>query len=114
VAQELANGFLALRVISVTAAVTFVRLMLAARKEEKFIIDSALITGDPEKDSKLYDKEKERQANWPVGRIASQATILLLVLCLLLALQALGRNSLAIALLNWSLAFSSDDFFMAR
>jgi hypothetical protein len=113
VTKELASGFLALRVISVIAAATFARLMLAAREEEKFVIDMSLITGDREKDSKLLDEEKKRQANWPVGQIASQATVLLLVLCLLLALQALRRDSLAIALLNWSFAFSSDDFFMA-
>ena len=111
VAQELANGYLALRVISVIAAATFARLMLAAREEKKFILPD--VTGDPEKDSKLLDEEKKRQANWPVGQIASHATVLLLVLCLLLALQALRRDSLAIALLNWSFAFSSDDFFMA-
>jgi hypothetical protein len=113
-AQELAKGVLVLRVISVTAAVTFVRLMLVGMKEEKFVISASSLSGDyREKDHKLFEEERNRQAKWPVERAAGQATALLLVLCLLWALQIIGRNSLSIDFLNWSFAFSSDDFFMA-
>jgi hypothetical protein len=54
VAQELAKGVLVLRVISVTAAVTFVRLMLVGMQEEKFIIPASSLSGDYRgKDHKL-------------------------------------------------------------
>src|SRR5215831_17494466 len=107
--QELENGVLVLRVISVTAALAFLRLMIAAAREEGFSL-----AGDPygEDDHILY-KEQYRRSQWPSEQIASQATVLLLVLCLLWALPLLGRTSLLIALLNWAFAFTADDFFMA-
>jgi hypothetical protein len=113
VSQEVASGVLALRVISVTAAITFGRLMLAGMREEKFVIGTSSLSGDYSEDKKLLEVEKKRRANWPVEVIVTDATVLLLVLCLLWALQILGRHSLSIDLLNWSFAFSSDDLFMA-
>jgi hypothetical protein len=129
VGKEVANGALALRVISVTAAIMFVRIIREGMNEPEFTVSVTeyedwpedwpdfVYTSSPEDasldSSELFAGEELRRADWPVERRASQATALLLVLCLLWALQVLGRDSVSIALLNWSFAFSSDDFFMA-
>ncbi len=113
VGQEIAHGVLALRVVSVTGALAFGFLMLVAMREPKFVVPMDLLSGDWDVDSKLFEEYRKRVGKWPVVAAVSQATVLSLILCLLWALQMLGRDSLAIALLNWSFAFISDVFFMA-
>jgi hypothetical protein len=107
--KELEDGTLALRVISITAASAFVRLMIAGAKEESFFL-----IGDPYGDDvNTVEKEEYRRRQWPPEQILNQASVLLLILCLLWALPLLSRASLLIALLNWAYAFTVDDFFMA-
>jgi hypothetical protein len=113
VGQEIGDGMLALRVISVTAAIAFERLMLVVMKEPKFVVQSNRISGDWKVDRNLLEEYKKQVGKWPVQAAVSQGTVLLVVLCLLWALQVLRRDSLSIALLNWSFAFVSGAFFMA-
>lgn len=108
---EVENGALALRVVSVTAAPTFVVLLLAALKTPKFVVD---FSGQRPEDDRVRLREYERQLKrWPVGTALSQATVLLLLLCALWDLQIRRQDSVTIALLSWSFLLTVDVFFMA-
>ncbi len=114
IGKEIGNGILALRVISITAAIAFGLLMrFATTRVPKFVIDANQISGDWKVDRKLFEEYEQQIGKWPVATAASQGTVLLLVLVLLWVLQMEGRYSLSIALLNWSFALVSDVFFMA-
>lgn len=113
VSQEITNGVLALRVISVTGAIAFGLLIPVAMREPKFVVRSTQVAGDWEIDRQLLKAHEQKVGKWPVQESVSQGTVLLLVLCLLWVLQVLRRDSLAIALLNWSFALVCDVFFMA-
>jgi hypothetical protein len=106
--SDLASGRLALRVISITAAVAFLRLTVAGAKEADFSIAGDYYGID------VYNVEKQWQKETsPPEQLVGQATVLSLVLCTLWTLTLLNRISLLIAVLNWAFAFTADDFYMA-
>jgi hypothetical protein len=113
VGQEISNGVLALRVISVTAAIAFGLLLRAVMRAPKFVVDSTRLSGDWNEDRNLLKEYRTQAGRWPVQAAVSQGLVLLLVLCLLWTLQVLHRDSLSVALLNWCFAFVVDAFFMA-
>jgi hypothetical protein len=104
---EIASGRLALRVTSVVVVVAFAQLLIAMSEDE----------GLP--DPHHYDLHREldqwfeRTKGWSLATATSQATVLMFALATSWSLTITGKASILVALLNWSFAFISDDFFLA-